>query len=325
MKRNYLKWSVAVGIIATLFVSVPNATHAGTRIYSSSLSSYYTFLRYSRTISYNLPARDLNGISLNGPDLEARHITAVSLENVVIKNKKTTDLDLKGTKLKHLNQLEDALFTAILDDGSPLGLRIDAVEAQPDRADPDVIHYFVSYQTDTGWEPLCGEDDAGMPVGAIPLQGYWDYSEGTETGGSKIEDDTMFTFACDGFVLHKCVDAGYKPWEEVVVCESPSNCDTVSLAAQHQACTRMLRADYCGDGTSYTENGVLVALYDGLGIRVDSEDWDIEAEWDEDGAICMNQDRVETLVPTCMDYLVDETCGSPDHFQDGVLLISELP
>ena len=304
----------------------PQSTIAYTS-YTSLLYSYLSAysIRYSFRLVYSLPARDLNGIALNGAALDERYIEGISLDDVVLGNGKATSLDLKGTRLKHLNQLDGALLTATLDNGETLPVRIDSVEPKEERADPDVIHYYASYEAEEGWQPLCGVDEAGEPIGAIPLLGRWDYTQGTETGGSKIDDDSSFTFACDGYALHKCVDAGYKPWLDVVVCQAPNACETVSLASYHQACTRMLRADFCGDGTSYTNDGVLVSMYDGLGIRYDSETWDIEAEWDEDGAVCARQDRLDDLRPSCMDYLADETCGDPTHFQDGILLISELP
>ncbi len=325
-----IKWGVGVCVFAANLLVLPSTGSAATRIPISYLSylsylSYYSFIRYPAAISYLAPARDLNGISLNGEFLDDRYIKGISLEGVIINGKKQVTLSLKGTEFKHLNQLDGAIMTAVLDDDTPLALRIDSVEKRNERVDPDTVHYFVSYETDHGWEPLCGLDEYDDPIGAIPLLGRWDYSQGTSTGGAKIEDDAVFTFACDGYVLHKCVDAGYKPWEEVVVCHEPNDCETISLAAQHQACTRMLRADYCGDGTSYTENGVLVAMYDSVGLRYDSEDWSFEAEWDEDGAVCVQQDRIDGLVPTCMDYLLDDTCGDTDHFQDGVLIFSELP
>ena len=44
----------------------------------------------------------------------------------------------------------------------------------------------------------------------------------------------------------------------------------MSLASYHQACTRMARADYCGDGTSHTQDGTWIEYYDKL-IKVKPE------------------------------------------------------
>lgn len=50
----------------------------------------------------------------------------------------------------------------------------------------------------------------------------------------------------------------------------------------------MVRADYCGDGTSYTQNGTPIDLYDGLILQVDTEPgWLVDAEWGTAGARCV--------------------------------------
>jgi hypothetical protein len=86
----------------------------------------------------------------------------------------------------------------------------------------------------------------------------------------------------------------------------------------------MLRADYCGDGISHTEDGVMINVYDGLGIRVDSMDWQIEAEWSDDGAVCAARERLDLLTPSCSNDLGRDACGDPAHFDDVTLLISEV-
>ena len=69
-------------------------------------------------------------------------------------------------------------------------------------------------------------------------------------------------------------------------CTAPFRCGITSLADYHQACTRMLRADYCGDGTPHTVDGTLINIYDGIGIQRDTDDWAFEAEWTTTGARC---------------------------------------
>jgi len=49
--------------------------------------------------------------------------------------------------------------------------------------------------------------------------------------------------------------SGYKPWKVV---------NGQSLWAYHQACTRMMRADYCGDGRPHTREGTPIYIDDRL-------------------------------------------------------------
>src|SRR5207302_1954997 len=69
---------------------------------------------------------------------------------------------------------------------------------------------------------------------------------------------------------------------------------------------RMIRADYCGDGTSWTVNGRRINVYDGLGVQTDTASWSFEAEWDAHGARCLHATRVRQLqdlgvaLPSCL-------------------------
>jgi len=107
-------------------------------------------------------------------------------------------------------------------------------------------------------------DASGAPRHAVPLANRWDYRSGVEGGGSEIEEPSRFTFACAGYALAECVEMGYRSWATALSCVG-GDCKKVSLAPLHQACTRMLRADYCGDGASFTINGTLINVYDHLG------------------------------------------------------------
>ena len=136
-------------------------------------------------------------------------------------------------------------------------------------------------------------------------------------GGSRLEDPRAFSFACEGSAITKCHRVGSKPWEATV--------EGVSLAAHHQACTRLVRADFCGDGTSHTVDGQWVNLFDAAGVQVDTEAWSLEAEWDEDGARCFSSwNRADGNV-TCATPREAPDCGLTSHFTTGTLLMSELP
>jgi hypothetical protein len=94
------------------------------------------------------------------------------------------------------------------------------------------------------------------------------------TGGARLSaSGEVITFACENAALGECADKlGFRPWQRrwTRVC-LPTNADcrwqAQDLTAYHQACTRMIRADYCGDGRSHTISGTAIDLYDKLGLN----------------------------------------------------------
>src|SRR5262249_17580567 len=102
--------------------------------------------------------------------------------------------------------------------------------------------------------------------------------------------------ACEGYALAKCVEFGYAPWRSVSECKAPGSCAARSLSPFHEACTRLLRADYCGDGTSATRDDTLVDVWDRFGIQNDDQpSWAPGAGWSADGAVCIDQTRWTTF------------------------------
>ena len=283
----------------------------------------------------HLPAlngRDLNGVGLNDDALKGRQIVAVSaygatldgspLDAVWAEESRIHATNARGKKVG-LKALERAVLQGVLEDGQTLPLYVQSAEQHPSKANKDVWGYEVWYEADSTLAPLCGVDEDGAPILAIPLAGRWNYGEGVEGGGDWLDDPASFTFACEGYVLAKCVVAGYKPWRQMRVCSAGSGCETTTIASYHQACTRALRADYFGDGTAHTVDGTLINMYDGLGIRLDSEPWPIEAEWTEHGAVCVSQTRIPTE-QTFAQPLLAEDCGDVTYFVDSTLLITEV-
>ena len=59
----------------------------------------------------------------------------------------------------------------------------------------------------------------------------------------------------------------------------------------------MLRADFCGDGTSHTQDGTGVNLWDDPGIQQKAYTplWLFEAEWGVGGATCVSTSRLYSL------------------------------
>jgi hypothetical protein len=233
----------------------------------------------------------LNGIQLNGIQLNGIQLNGIQLNGIQLNGIQLNGIQLNGTTLSGTlvgaavsgEALIDATMTGALSNGGTVTLRVDAVTST---LDPEIKRYTISYFSDSTWKDLCGSTDAG-PTQAIPLKGRWDST------GTYVSDASMFTFACRGAALAKCVEIGYKPWKSVQECKS-GTCKSVSLAPVHQACTRMVRADYCGDGVPHTTDGTPVNVWDALGVQTEapvSNDWKLEAEWSSSGALCVKNLR----------------------------------
>jgi hypothetical protein len=273
----------------------------------------------------SLNGRSLNGRSLNGRSLNGRSLNGVSLNGRSLNGEALGGMWVDGSLLRaevgHRDlagrDLVGASLTGLLDDGATIALRLDDVRKL--KGTPDTHLYAVSLAADGGFYPLC-VDELGRPAEAIALAGRWSYAEGVPGGGSFIDDPTAFTFACRGYAIAKCVELGYAPWQNVRL----RGHRTVSLADHHQACTRAIRADYCGDGTPHTVDGTLIDIYDDLGVQDDTTSWSMEAEWVPGGARCVARERLSGAEdPACWSSLLTPDCGAPAHFAAGALIMTE--
>jgi hypothetical protein len=231
-----------------------------------------------------------NGWQINGWQINGTALSNVQLSGSLL----TANQTINGTVVVRSGlDLIGARF--LLTSGqTTYTLRIDDIFKNP--ADPagDVYFYRVSVHdvsTDT-WSSLC-YDANGSPTEAIPLAGRWDAT------GARVDDASAITLACRGYVLAKCVEWGYRPW---------ASKNGQSLRDYHQACTRMVRADYCGDGTPHTVYGTPVHVLDPLGIQTvdQTHQFVIEAEWGPNGAVCLNQANMRVAgeplgcnIPSC--------------------------
>ena len=180
-------------------------------------------------------------------------------------------------------------------DGTTFDSVITSVQTDPQDPSGEILLYtLTAYNPNTGaTENICNPDPWGGRY-ATPVYGSWDSS------GAHLDSTTQFMFACTSGVVAKCVRWGYKPWKTVA---------GSALADYHQACTRMARADYCGDGVSHTEDGTLIDLYDDLGIQVRSapdlqSPLFFDAAWSPKGAYCVAKDRwlkLSSLVSVTLD------------------------
>jgi hypothetical protein len=181
---------------------------------------------------------------------------------------------------------QEALPGTILTLGDSSGLqrrlRIDAVERDAQDPAGEVVLYSLSEpDPQTGeWRNACLPDREGRRRG-FPLAGRFTPDGRYEAAPGKL------LITCTGGAEGKCVRFGYKPWGKAP--------DGTSLGEAYNACVRLVRADYAGDGRGTTRNGQPIDIYDSLGVQSPADDraYEFEAGFDEKGAVCVRHVRVK--------------------------------
>lgn len=168
------------------------------------------------------------------------------------------------------------------------------------------------------WVPYCEVGPDGTAL-ALALAGRW-----RDGGVSFVEDPADFTLTCTAGASGKCARMGFIPGRRVAGNES--------LTPYFEACVRMMRADYCGDGRSHTDAGVPVELLDRAGQQPTwyDERLSFEAAWGRDGAVCVHRPRttattLEELVDRCprlRDTLADDCREDSLLARPDVLLVN---
>ena len=162
--------------------------------------------------------------------------------------------------------------------------RINRVVPDPHAAEPMMLYDISFLNTATGrWEPLCNPGPYGMAL-AVPVAGTW-----AREGRFQPLDDGRFTFNCTSGAHVKCLRMGHAPWK--------TGAQGQSLAPVHQACTRMMRADYCGTGQPFTVAGRQLQVFGKGDATPEHLFGQFEALWGENGAICLARARVPGAFP----------------------------
>jgi ADYC domain len=190
---------------------------------------------------------------------------------------------MDGSSLRSAD-LVGAVLEADDESGRLVTVRIEAVRPDPSDAEGDIwLHQFSVLDPRVGtWTPLCAPAPDGT-TGGFPLSGRW------TTDGRHLADG-RFTLTCTSGAVGKCVRFGYKPWRSR---------NGKSLWGYHQACVRMMRADYGGDGTPDTRDGTKIDVFDRFGIQKPESspgEMTFEAAWDQDGAVCVRRTRIPALL-----------------------------
>lgn len=202
--------------------------------------------------------------------------------------------------------------------GQPIELRVKATVDDP--CHPGTSLYELALD---GTNPCEGEtsglaaDDANLSAcerehfaalrgKALAVPGVWGTRDGrsvfTPSGGR------FFSFSCLSGVSAKCMRWGYRPDGD------PHQRDLYS------ACVHAARADYCGDGVSYTCAKTVIDPVDTDGVQRRAADTSrevLEADWDAGGAVCIRYPRTPNCTEGSRSHLLDHLrARCPERLRD---------
>jgi hypothetical protein len=233
---------------------------------------------------------------------EPERIAGVDVQGTVFRVRLTSGRELSGAEL-----VGATLSLVEAEHAAPRKVLIESAVIDP--LDPDhetLLYHFLAVDPATQQkEELCGPNPDGERWG-FPVRGQWD-AEGRHIS------DAGYTLTCSDGAQGKCVRFGYKPWKTLA--------NGTKLDAYHQACVRLVTANYCGDRRT-TRDGMLIDIYDPIGIqepdpKADAAGVRFEAAWSPAGALCVAHTRVpenitlEQLAKQCprlVGHLGDEAC-----------------
>ena len=269
-----------------------------------------------RQYGMSMQGMSMQGMSMQGMSMQGMSMQGFSLDGVTLNGnlsnvhvEKGELVAQRGSQTLRGTALVGAhLFAQVVSDSDPnvtaqVEYKITAIAAETGNDPTNTGHtYLYTLQqhvaeTDT-WTDACGTDADGRRV-AIPIAATWNAT------GDRVESTTQFTFGCTSGVIAKCYRWGYRPWVT----------GYGDLVAMHWACTRMARADYCGNGVSHTQDGTWINMWDQLPPPGPIQRHGLlpplgmlfEAGWNTGGAVCLSRARWlldDTLANLCPDRLV---------------------
>lgn len=151
-----------------------------------------------------------------------------------------------------------------------------------------LLHHFTRLDAGGGEAEFCTPDPEGRRW-ALPF----------------LDEKGQVYLSCTAGAIGKCARWGYWP-------EDP---ETREL---HEACTRMARADYGGDGATATRDHTAIKFCDRLGVfPCDDGQGAFEAAWSREGAVCVARprqpdlatlDQLEARYPRLKGHLGEAAC-----------------
>jgi hypothetical protein len=266
----------------------------------------------------------LHGMQLQGMTMQGFQFSGATLNGVALVNVRVEKGELvaeQNSVTLHGAALVNAHLYANVRNLAANPPAYAVVEYQITAVEPEVATYDLTQTGSTflytltqnvdhsgSWLPACPVDTNGRHV-AIPLAATWDEH------GDRIESTSLFTFGCTTGVIAKCYRWGYRPWVT----------GYGDMTTMHWTCTRLARADYCGDGVSHTQDGTVINVWDNLpapgpiqqhgggALQLPPLGMIFEAGWSTHGAVCLSRARWllsgDVLAAACPNRLIPPALG----------------
>jgi ADYC domain len=266
------------------------AFSCSTEVVETSENAQFTL----REQGIQLQGIQLQGIQLQGMRMLGFQFANATLNGIALQNLRVDkgelvaeqgQVTLRGTGLLNARLYAQVRNTSVNPaTTATVEYEITGIEAESATHDPtqtgSTFLYALAQNVGGTWQAACPTDAEGRSA-AIPLTATWD------EGGHRVASSSLFTLACTTGAIAKCYRWGYRPWVT----------GYGDLVATHWACTRAVRADYCGNGTSHTRDGTVINLWDNipapgpLQTRATGTGMLFEAGWSTSGAVCLSRDR----------------------------------
>jgi len=174
-------------------------------------------------------------------------------------------------------------LTVADDQGIAVDIRIDGAVNDNRGTGIDWLYDLRKQDVTGNWIHYCDAAANGAQLG-FPVAGW------TDRSGEFQPSDNAMTLSCTGGAIAKCIRMGYAPWRDNLV--------DIPRLDHFRACTRMIRADYCGTGKTHTKEGTPVNVYDRQTLHRagSAPGMSFEAAWGPDGAVCVAKTRWSDLL-----------------------------
>jgi hypothetical protein len=140
------------------------------------------------------------------------------------------------------------------------------------------------------FKPFSGilDPDQAHHRGVTIVRGFWDATAAWH------DEPGALTLSCDAKSNTPAVQQFEESDGAITKCVRTFHLDPQALSDAFQACVRMVRADYCGDGMPHTFLGTEVGVstpHDPMTVPECTQHGCFEASWSKNGAVCVARTR----------------------------------